>query len=193
MKNCAAILMVGLAGALAVGLTGCVEEKVIYNRPMFAALPNAQVNQVVTMPRGYQNVALKPKVEVDPKDPNKKFVTATNGRQLMVNIYNALAKQDRATFNEQILSADINNSTEALGSGGAGTTFEELYERSDDVVELFNRIPMGEYTPGVYMEKVKAGVFRVKLYGPTARGLHYTGFDMSLEKSSWRLVRFLTD
>ncbi len=180
-----------IAATLLIG--GCaVEERVIYNRPMFGALPNAQVNQPVTMPKGYQNIVLKPREQVDPNNPDKKLVTAGNGRQLMVNIYNALAKQDRATFVDQILSQQARDSMSQLGKD-PGSAFDELYEKSDELVELFNRIPMGEYTPGIYMEKVGAGVFRVKLYGPTARGLYFTGFDMQLENSSWRLVRMLID
>ena len=132
-----------LAGGLVLALSvaGCAtEERIIYNRPMFGALPNAQVNQPVTMPRGYQNIVLQPRAQVDLKNPNKKYITAGNGRQLMVNMYNALAKPDRATFVEQILSAQARDSFAQQGQD-PGLAFDELYARSDELVELFNRIP----------------------------------------------------
>jgi hypothetical protein len=175
---------------LGLAFTGCTETRVIHNHPMFGSLPGAQVNEEVTVPKGYQAISLAPRTVVDPKDPAKKVVLATTGRQLMVSIYNALVKRDRDIFLTCILSSHSHEALLQENSSGS-VLFDELYERSDDVVELFNRLPMAEYTPGVYLEKIAPSVFRVKLSGQAAKGLYYTGFDMELDQGTWHLVRFL--
>ena len=179
-----------VCGVLLLALGGCTETRVVHNHPMFGSLPGAQVNEEVTMPKGYQAISLAPRTVVDPKDPTKKVVLASTGRQLMVSIYNALVKRDRETFTSYILSSHSHQALAEENSSGT-MLFDELYERSDDVVELFNRLPMAEYTPGVYLEKVSATVFRVRLSGQAAKGLYYSGFDMELEQGTWHLLRFL--
>ena len=70
--------------------------------------------------------------------------------------------------------------------------FDTLKERWEDIVALFDSIPGGEFTPGVYKKAVGSSVQRVELTGPAAAGLHWTGFDMVMEKGNYRLRWFVT-
>ncbi len=201
-------LRLGLASAvmLCCSLVACVEEKVIYNRPMLGSLPNAQTGQVVTAPKGWsapqfgaglgpQEIGAdgKPKSGADTlviENGKQRTMLARTGRELMIHIYRALEKDDRRFFVDQVLSERTR--TECYQRGvQPEKLFDGLVEIGDEVVELFNSMPQGEATPGVLMNPIGGGLFRLEVDPRRVRDSRFQGFDMIMENGQWRLKWFV--
>jgi hypothetical protein len=203
LARIAATLMLSALGFL----TGCAqEEKVIYNRPMLGALPNAQTGQVITAPRGFTGPAFgaglqpqeigpdgKPKTGADTliiEKDRKRQMLARTGRELMIHIYRALEKEDRQFFVDEVLSDRTR--TECYQRGvQPGVLYDGLLEVGDEVVELFNAMPQGEATPGVLMNPIGGGLFRLEVDPRRVRDSRFQGFDMVMERGQWRLKWFV--
>ena len=70
--------------------------------------------------------------------------------------------------------------------------YTDLKKNRKEIAKLFNRMPMGEYSPNVLMEQLARNVIRVRLTGQAKKGMDkWTGFDMILEKGNWRLRWFV--
>ncbi|MBU6414536.1 MAG: hypothetical protein KGS45_13855 [Planctomycetes bacterium] len=191
---------------IAFTFAGCVEEKVIYNRPMLGSLPNAQTGQVVTAPKGWAAPQFgdglepqatgsdgKPKSGADTlviERGKERIMLARSGRELMIHIYRALEKEDRRFFVDQVLSEKTR--TECYQKGvKPELLFDGLLEIGDEVVELFNAMPQGEGTPGVLMKPIGGGLFRLEVDPRRVRDSRFQGFDMIMEKGQWRLKWFI--
>jgi hypothetical protein len=191
---------------VAISLPGCTEEKVIYNRPMLSSLPNAQTGQVVTAPKGWASPQFaggvepqaigadgKPKTGADTliiENGKSRTMLSRTGRELMIHIYRALEKEDRQFFVDEILSERTR--TECYRNGvQPEKLFDGLLEIGDEVVELFNAMPQGEATPGVLMNPIGGGLFRLQVDPRRVRESRFNGFDMIMEKGQWRLKWFL--
>ena len=72
-----------------------------------------------------------------------------------------------------------------------GACFDELVRRKDDVVALFNAMPAGEYTPGVYVRNLGPKSERIEVEGLAAKDLSWTGMDVVMEKGNWKLRWFV--
>lgn len=181
---------------------GCVEEKVIYNRPILGGLPNAQTGQEVTAPKGYTGPAFgaglqpqetgpdgKPKTGADvliiEKD-RKRLMLARTGRELMIHIYRSLEKEDKQFFVDEVLSERTRSECYQRGVQ-PDLLYEGLLEVGDEVVELFNAMPQGEATPGVLMNPVGGGIFRLEVDPRRVKDSRFQGFDMVMERGQWRL------
>lgn len=180
---------------LAVGaLLGCeTEEKVVRYRPILAAVPGAQSN---TAPVGdpFEGRRVDPaatdadSLVIELPDGTIKLVSKT-GRQLMAHIINTIDKGERELFVEQVLSEITKREFYDRGLD-PGEAFDEFRKRRADIMKLFNLMPMGEYTPGVYMKGVGGGVQRLKVSGPSAMDLRWNFMDMNYEAGGWRLRWF---
>ena len=183
-----------LGVCICVGAMGnCVQERVIYRRPMLSGLPGAV--------SGGEEVAAKPKGYMDPSQIDSGKITIENpdgsttliarsARHLMAHIYNTLRHDDRDLFTEQVLSK-LTKDEYRSHAKDPGAAFDELKARQDDVEALFARMPMGEYTPGILRHNEGAGVMRVALSPHAAEGLRWRGLDMVMEGGNWRLRWFV--
>ncbi len=181
-----------LAGVLGVP-GGCREEvRVVKWNPMLGNLPGAVSGTPVTSDRpGYVDPTKIPidqlvKVDAD----GKKTLIAKTGRHLMIHIYNTVQDNDAPLFVDQVLSDMTKRECYQRGVDPR-EVFNELKRRWNDVQDLFNAMPGGEYTPGAIVKPVGAGVQRVFIQGPITRGLAWTGFDMVMEHGEWRLRWFV--
>jgi len=170
---------------------GC-ETRVVRYDPMLGGLPGVESNTRVVRDLGDYRDPTKVtanKIEVENPDGTK-TLTARTGRHLMVHIYNTLVRDEKALFNEQVLS-EVTRKEFAERGKKPDEAFETLLARFDDIQELFNRMPLGEYTPGVFIKSVGQRTKRVALDDVTARDLVYSGFDMVMEDGNYRLRWFI--
>jgi hypothetical protein len=160
---------------------------------MLGGLPNAESNTPVVRADNYKDPTVVPADKLVIEDPvtKKKTLTAKTGRHLMTHIYNALAQNDKETFVSQILSSQTKQEC-AEKSVDPGACFDELMLRKDDVVALFNAMPAGEFTPGVYVRNMGPKAERIQIEGLAAKDLAWTGMDMVMEKGNWKLRWFVS-
>ncbi|MBX3365963.1 MAG: hypothetical protein KF912_01440 [Phycisphaeraceae bacterium] len=186
-----------LVAVCAIASGGCeTEEKIVRYRPILAAVPGAQSN---TAPVGdpFEGRRVDPSATdakslvVELPDGEKVLVMKT-GRQLMAHIINTIDANERDLFVEQVLSEATKKEflERAIDPGEA---FDLLKKRRMDIMKLFNLMPMGEYTPGVYMKGVGGGVQRLRVVGPSATDLRWNFMDMNYERGGWRLRWFGSD
>jgi hypothetical protein len=173
------------------GCAGCEKRVVRYN-PFLGGLPNSEsTTPVIRGDMNYIDPTIVPEDKLVVEDPvtKKKTLTTRSGRHLMVHIYNAIKDKDKRTFVDQILSSQTKAECAARGVD-PGDTFEEVMRRRDDAVALFNAMPNGEFTPGVYVRKLAAKSQRIELQGLAAQDLSWTGIDMVMESGNWKLRWF---
>ncbi|MDI1289761.1 MAG: hypothetical protein PSX37_07435 [bacterium] len=159
---------------------------------MLGGLPGAVSNTPVSRDLGDYSDPTKVvgnKIEVENADGTK-TLTARTGRHLMVHIYNTLVRDEKELFVDQVLSKATAEEFRTRGKE-PGEAYEMLLARFDDIQELFNRIPLGEYTPGVFIKSVGRKTKRIALDAVTARDLVYAGFDMVMEDGNYRLRWFV--
>jgi hypothetical protein len=178
-------------------LTGCVETRVIHNRPMLAGLPGSNTGMEITGPRN----APPPTSLMEPAiaaDGSRRLVTEDrdgnrtlhirSGNDLIYHITWTLEENERALFTQQVLSRMTKSEFAARGVD-AGTAFDELKRRERELRVLFARMPVGEFTPGMVMKPVGDHVYRLQVKpGPK---LYYSGMDMVSEGGMWRLRWFV--
>lgn len=168
------------------------ETKVVKYHPMLGGLPGSESNTPVVRADNYKDPTLVPPDKLVVEDPvtKKKTLTAKTGRHLMGHIYNALAQNDKDTFVDQILSSQTKQECAEKGVE-PGACFDELLARKDDVVALFNAMPAGEFTPGVYVRSLGPKSERIEVQGLAAKDLTWTGMDIIMEKGNWKLRWFV--
>jgi hypothetical protein len=176
---------------LSAWLAAC-ETHVIKNNPMLAGLPGSEYNGQVVRADNYVDPTYVPEEKLSVEDPvtKKKTLTTRTGRHLMVHIYNALVANDKETFVDQILSSQTKAEC-ADRNVDPGACFDELVRRKDDVTALFNAMPGGEATPGVYVISIGPKAERIQVEGLAAKDLTWTGIDMVMEKGNWKLRWFV--
>lgn len=168
------------------------EERIIYDRPMLAGLPGAQTNREVTGPRVEGAIPADVLNETDlvVKNPDgTKTLIARTGRHLMVHIYNTLREDEPDLFVDQVLSERTRAEYYQRGLQPV-EAYKTLKKRLPDIKKLFDQMPMGEYTPGLYVRNLADDVTRLEANGSGIRGLTWVAMDMVFEEGNWRLVWF---
>ena len=111
-------------------------------------------------------------------------------RQLMVHLTTTIQNGERELFLEQVLS---NITKEEFYERGLdpGMAFDELTKRQRDIFRLFYFMPMGEYTPGLFLNTVGKNTFRLKLSRARNESLYWIGIDSVFENGNYRLRWFV--
>lgn len=184
-----------LAAAVALmPLAGCTPEtRIVRYNPPLAGLPGAQTGSTVVRDLcEYQDPTAVAEDELERELPDgSKVLTAKTGRHLMIHIHNTLDRGERDLFTEQVLSKVTKAEYQARGMD-PGQAFDTLLARRDDISRLFNMLPSGEFTPGVFARNIGSNTRRVEVEGMAARGLRWSGFDMVMEGGSYRLRWFVS-
>jgi hypothetical protein len=55
---------------------------------------------------------------------------------------------------------------------------------------LLARMPMGEFTPGLFLKPLERNTFRLQIPPRAAQGLNWTFVDMVVERGKWKLRWF---
>jgi len=111
-------------------------------------------------------------------------------RQLMSQLTLAIQNGDRELFVDQILSTKTKDEFIERGLD-PGLAFDELVTRQRDIFRLFYFMPMGEYTPGIFLEGIGRNEFRLKVSRANNQTLRWTGMDAVFEESNYRLRWFV--
>ena len=199
-------------GACYAGAPGCQpEEKIVRYRPILAAAPGAVSATEPVGPRfegsysdptasrdasgapvmGELDENGRPRTYIELPDGTKRLISPS-GRHLMSHIINTIDDNDRELFLDQVLSNVTKNEFMTRGLD-PGIAFDELRRRRTDIIRLFDKMPNGEFTPGMLMKNVGNGVQRLRVYGTKATELKWTFMDMRFEEGQWRLRWFGPD
>ncbi len=176
------------------GVPACEQERVVYYRPMLAGLPGTESNTPITDPRPRGAIDVPPPTpneELVVKSPDRKqtHLVARTAHHLMIHVYTTLRDGDEALFLDQVLSVRTRDEYFERGLDSR-EAFTFLTEHLGEVKKLFDQMPMGEYTPGLYLEPVGPNIFRLEVHGKAAQDLSWTGFDMIREGADYRLRWF---
>jgi hypothetical protein len=123
-------------------------------------------------------------------DDGSVTLIARSGSHLMRHIQRTLYEGERDVFTEQVLSEVTKAEFRERGRDPA-EAFDALKETEREIAELFSRMPLGEHTPQVIMDKVGRNMFRVRVTGVGVNDLYWRGFDMVLEEGNWKLRWFV--
>lgn len=197
---------------VASALIGCQsEERIVRYRPMLATVPGATFGTEPVGPR-FKGEYVDPtgtktpegmlaNAEGEEEPPESELVielpdgtkrlVSTTGRHLMSHIINTIDADDREMFLDQVLS-DLTKEEFLERGMDPGLAFDELKKRRADIMKLFNKMPMGEFTPGMLMKNVGGGVQRLQVFGAAASELRWTFMDMRFEHGQWKLRWFGT-
>ncbi len=181
---------VGLGLAL-----GCETRREIRGTPMLGSLPGAQVGERIrpaggNRARGMGEIVDESEVRlrIEHEDGSVTLVSRT-GRQLMAHIFTTIDSDEGELFVDQVLSEMSKREFAQRGIDPLeGFKYLQTHERA--IRKLFNTIPMGEFTPGVFMKAQGDNVFRLEAPTLLHRGLAWTFMDMVFERGSWRLRWF---
>ena len=111
-------------------------------------------------------------------------------RQLMSHITTTIQNGEKELFVEQVLATSTKDEFIERGLD-PGLAFEEVTNRQRDIFRMFYYMPMGEYTPGLFLETIGRNVFRLKLPRANNEKLYWIGLDVVFEKGNYRLRWFL--
>lgn len=170
------------------------EERVVRYKPFFSGLEGTQSQTPpVNINAGILDPTAVPggRIVVENADGSKTLISR-NGRHLMAHIQRTLADGEEEQFTQQVLSKASADEFRQRGYDPA-EAFRYLSQpqAQREIALLFNRMPMGERSPTVVMDKIGPKVYRVKLTGKPAEGLRWRGFDMIMEDGNWRLRWFI--
>lgn len=115
---------------------------------------------------------------------------AKSVRQLMAHITTTIQNGEKELFVDQVLSTITKEEFYDRGFD-PGMAFDELTNRQRDIFRMFYFMPMGEYTPGLYLKTVGRNTFRLKLSRAGNEKLYWIGIDSVFENGNYRLRWFV--
>lgn len=179
--------------AVLLALPGCTEERIISRKGMLSSLPGAQTGGIPDVRNITQADVLRtPESGIRQTLPDDTVVLyAKSIQQLMTHIVNTMQNGEEELFTQQVLSKATRDEFVVRGYDPK-EAYKEIVRRQRDVFRLFNAMPFGERTPGVYMESIGRNEFRIRLPKSSWGDLQWTGIDTVFENGSYRL-RWFTD
>ena len=186
--------LIALALAPLVMLSACKTERVVRGSTMLASLPGAQVGEKIRATKGTPKPggevvdAGEERLRIEHPDGTVTLVSRT-GRQLMAHIYTTLENDEGELFVDQVLS-EMSKREFAQRGVDPIEGFRYLQNNQRAIRKLFNAIPMGEFTPGVFMKPQGNNVFRLEAPKMLHKQLPWTFMDMVFENGGWRLRWF---
>ncbi len=173
-------------------LGGCATETRILTPPLMSRIPGATTSgeyERTTKPGEQQAVQASEKTLLEKPDGSK-YMVAHNGRELMLNILKCFEDELPELFVRDVLCS-VTKAEYADRGLDPVEAYHTLRKRRADIMLLFERIPGGEFTPGMLVKTVGRNMFRLELTGKFTSGLPYTGMDMMYENGNYRLRWFL--
>lgn len=175
-----------------------METRVVKWDPPMAGLPGVTTSSPIVGANDFGFVdptRMTPDSLVIEREDGSTVLLARSGRHLMVHIYNTLAADDADLFVNQVLS-EATRSEYLDRNLDPRQAFETLKRREQDIHALFNLMPAGEHTPGVFWDRVGTigprhdRVVRLRVSGAGTGSLRWTFMDMVMERGNWRLRWF---
>lgn len=187
-------LACGLSASLLTicSLSACQYERVVSRSSIISGLEGSESK----IPEKKQNRTLPDflrtpdeGIRVD-NDDGTVVLYAKSIRQLMSHITTTIQNNERDLFVEQVLSQVTKDEFYERGLD-PGIAFDELVLRQRDIFRMFYFMPMGEYTPGLFLQNVGRNMFRLKLSRARNEALYWIGIDASFENGNYRLRWFV--
>lgn len=177
-------------------LASCFQEKrVIYSHSFLGGIANAQTQTPdVDLRDGKKQTKTdtSSKIVVTNADGSKTLIAHTP-KHVMNHIVNLMRSTDDDAadlFVNQVLAEQTREAYRAQGLDPK-QAFETLRSRQADVMALFKAMPMGEMTPGVFLQNVGGGVKRMMAEQRIAVDLKWKGIDLAFEHGNYKLVWFV--
>lgn len=182
-----------LTALTALTAPACREERIISRKGMLSSLPGAQTGGIPDARNITQADILRtPDAGIRQTLPDDTVVLyAKSVQHLMTHIVNTMQNDEEELFTQQVLSKATRDEFVVRGYD-PNEAYKEIVRRQRDVFRLFNAMPFGERTPGVYMESIGRNEFRIRLPKSSWGDLKWTGIDAVFENGSYRL-RWFTD
>lgn len=181
---------------VSVAAAGCQRyERVVEYNPPLANLPGAvsQTAPVRPQPKG-DRAAEDGKIVIEREDGTIELVSR-NGLQMLTHIRRLVAERGEKAadaeelFTEQILSTITKQEFIDRGYDPA-EAFKELQRRETDLMAMLARMPMGEFTPGLFLKPLGRNTFRLEVPARMAEGLKWRFVDIVVERGKWKLRWF---
>ncbi len=177
---------------------GCQpEERIVRWNPPLAGLPGARSQTPFTGREGRMDVDqihIPPdQLRVDRGDGVIEL-RARSARHLMIHIYNTMMRDDDADlFTDQVLSKVTADEFIQRGRNPR-EAYRMLKRHERDIKALFDAMPAGEQTPGVFWSRIGevdgTRIYRLQVDGPGTGELRFTAMDIAMEKGNFRLRWF---
>jgi len=106
---------------------------------------------------------------------------------VMFHVTQTLATGERDLLIEQVMSDRLRRSYEDRGlNPNQGADY--LIKNRQDITALFAAMPLGEQTPGVFVETIGRNTFRLRAPAAMAPDLRFNYFDVVIEGGEFRLL-----
>jgi len=188
-------VVAGVVAVAALMLGACETYREVRGSPMLGSLPGAQVGERIrptsSAKKGRAEQIIdesESTLRIEHDDGSVTLVSHT-GRQLMSHVFTTIDQDEGELFVEQVLSEMSRREFAQRGVDPLeGFNYLKSHERA--IRQLFQTIPMGEYTPGTFMKPQGNNVYRLQAPKLLHRDLPWTFMDMVFERGGWRLRWF---
>jgi len=171
------------------GLLGCERyERVVHYRPPLSGIPGAQSQTPFVSKYRAGPAAGDGKIVIEHEDGTVELVSR-NALQMLTHIRRLVAENEEELFTEQILSERTKQEFIERGYDPS-EAFREIKRRENDLMALLARMPMGEFTPGLMLEKLGRNTFRLEVKGRAGEDLNWRFVDIVIEGGKWKLRWF---
>jgi len=190
--NRALAAMILLAVLVNLPLGGCTYRRIISQTGILSGLEGAQSQIPSKRPtQALPDFLRTPDAGIRIEN-NDGTITlyAKSIRQLMTQITTTIKNGEKDLFVEQVLSKVTKEEFYDRGLE-PGLGFDELKAHQKDIFRLFYFMPMGEYTPGLYLQNVGRNTFRLSLSRARNESLYWIGIDAVFENGNYRLRWFV--
>ncbi len=177
-------------------LAGCESEsKIVQYDPFLGRLPGAEsglrpVFRERTGPRGSPGNVDLSKVAIEElrtiNSDGSLTLKCPAIRHCMLNLALCLQEGRDDLLYEQLISNQTKSYLRDKGEDPRSATLAFLKDNYDDLMLVFQRIPAGERSPGVMMEQISGGQFRLVINEATAKDLRFSQLWFAMERGQWR-------
>lgn len=179
-----------LAALCLTGAAGCREERIISRKGLLSSLPGAQSGIPDGRTVRQSELLRTPRDGIRQTDEaGEVTLYARSVQHLMSHIVSTMQNEERDLFTEQVLSKKTRDEFRIRGHDPA-TAYDEIVRRQRDVFRLFNVMPFGEHTPGVFLRPNGPNEFRLQIPRSSFGDLKWTGIDVVFEDGNYRLRWF---
>lgn len=164
---------------------GCTETRYIYSNPPLAGMPGAVTRAEVVGVNGNSGISQIPDEKTVTENPDGTVtLRARNVKQVLLNVRWCLENDRSDVFVKQVLATRTGEEYQARGKDPA-EAFAILKRYRDDFDKLHRTMPMGEFTPGLFLKTLSANTFRLEITDRSADRLYWNGIDVVFEKNNY--------
>ena len=111
----------------------------------------------------------------------------TSPRHVVMHLRQTLTQNEPELLFDQVLSGRA-KSVYAEQGLDPHAAVDFLFENRLDVLKMLQRMPQGEFTPGMFLKKIGPSAYRLELSGANGQGLRLRHLDVVWEQGVCRLL-----